>query len=225
MCADQGCGCLLHGFQMQRPAAIPCVTCDVGQADALFAAAGCASRKDSVFVGFVEDVGASVEVGWRGFAGENADGGGKSSIQRAVEAVCGDVGLQCEGDGLTDGMNAGVGAAGTLWKGFFTDGFADDFRQGALNGSQFGLDLPSEKIRAIVRQREPECVSCGVRLGCGIGHGKRGRGNIADVSNVPCTTMPCGVAGGCYTLTSEGNTGAYVACERSDGAIEPIELI
>ena len=48
-------------------------------------------------------------------------------------------------------------------------------------------------------------------------YGKKVRGNIADVSNVPCTTMPCGMAGGWYTLTSEGNTGAYVACERSDG--------
>jgi len=79
-----------------------------------------------------------------------ANGVRKQVVQGPAEVVERDPVGEGEGGGLCQGMDAGVGAAGTG----DLDGRALDFGQrgfqSALNGSQAGLHLPAVEVRAII---------------------------------------------------------------------------
>lgn len=97
---------------------------------------------------------AGVEVGGDGFRGEDADAVGQAAVERAVEAVGRDGGGQGERGDLAEGVDAGVGTAGTLGEDALAEGAMDGIGERALDGRQAGLHLPPVKPGTVVGERE-----------------------------------------------------------------------
>jgi len=105
---------------------------------------------DAVLVRFGGGMEARMEVAYGFGEFEDADGGRKHVIRGTHEVCGGNRVSQRESGGLGQGVDTGVGTAGT---GDF-DGAAFDIAQDgfecALDGGQTGLDLPAMKVRAII---------------------------------------------------------------------------
>ncbi len=97
---------------------------------------------------------AGVEVFGDGFDGEDADAGGKGTVEGAVEVGGGDGNGEGEGGDLGEGVDAGVGAAGALGEDGFAGDAVDGLGEGALDGGQVGLNLPTVVGRSVVGEDE-----------------------------------------------------------------------
>jgi hypothetical protein len=148
--AEDVSGGLLQDFQIQRKAAGPDVGGEHGRADASVVAAG----EDAVLVGLATGVVAGVEVFGNGFDGEDADACRESAVEGAMEVCRGDWDGDGEGGDLGEGVDAGVGAARALGENGFAGDALDGLREGALNGGEIGLDLPTVVGGSVVGQDE-----------------------------------------------------------------------
>jgi hypothetical protein len=99
--------------------------------------------EDAVFVGLAAGAVASVEVFGDGLDCEDADAGGEGTVEGAVKVCCGDRDGEGEGGDLTEGMDAGVGAARALGKDGLAGDTMDCLRECTLDGWQVGLNLPA----------------------------------------------------------------------------------
>ena len=135
---DVRCG-LLEDGEIERRAAGPYVGGEHGGADAIVAAAG----EDAVLVGFAQGAVSGVEVVGDGFDGEDADAWGKGAVEGAMKVGRGDGDGEREGRDLGEGVDPGVGAAGALGEDGFAGNAVDGVGEGALDGGEVGLNLPS----------------------------------------------------------------------------------
>ncbi len=108
MGAEKGAGCGLHGFQAQRPSAVPRKARNVRRTDALVVAAVCAAFEDTVLVGLAGYIGTGMEVRLRVDERHHPNGRGKPSVQRPVQAVGRNGCLQRHRDSLRLCVDAGV---------------------------------------------------------------------------------------------------------------------
>jgi len=141
---------LLQDFQIQRKAAWPDIGGEHGRADAIIEAAG----EDAVLVGLSLRAVTGVKVFGNGFDGEDADACGECAIQCVMEVCRGDGDGEREGGDLGESVDAGVGAARALGENGFAGDALDGLREGALNGGEIGLDLPTVVGGSVVGQDE-----------------------------------------------------------------------
>ncbi len=86
---------------------------------------------------------AGVEVFGNLLDGEDADARGKGAVKGAMEVGGGDGYAEGEGGDLSEGVDAGIGAAGALRKDGVSGDVVDCPRESALDGGEVGLDLPT----------------------------------------------------------------------------------
>jgi hypothetical protein len=141
---DLGCGLLERG-KVECEAACPDVGGKHGGADDI-------AGEDAVLVGFAEGAVAGVEVGGCEFDGEDTDARGESTVEGAVEVGAGDGDGEREGRYLSEGVDAGVGAAGALGEHGFAGDVMNHVGEGALDGRQVGLNLPAVEGGSIVAE-------------------------------------------------------------------------
>ena len=146
---DVRCG-LLEDGEIERRAAGPDVGGEHGGTDVCVVVAG----EDAVLVGFSQRAVAGVEVFGDGFDGEDADACGECAIQCVMEVCRGDGDGEREGGDLGESVDAGVGAARALGEDGFAGDALDGLREGALNGGEIGLDLPTVVRGSVVGQDE-----------------------------------------------------------------------
>ena len=111
---------------------------------------------DAVAVGFSLGLPASVEIGADFFRGDDADCGRKEGVQGALEFGGRESGLRFEMGDLSEGVDAGIGAACAVDEDFFLGDLAGGFGDGALNGRLARLDLPAVEGGAVVGNGEFE---------------------------------------------------------------------
>lgn len=91
--------------------------------------------------------------GWLyGFDREDADGGGKNSIESAVEVGGGNGRRKSEAGNLREGVNARVCATGALRKNALSCDPQEGVGEMSLDGRQSRLDLPAVKVGAVVAE-------------------------------------------------------------------------
>ncbi len=164
MGAEEVAGGGLHGFQGERPVAIPDIGGKEGGADAFPRLSGGegvpAAFEDAVFVVFAAGGVAGVK-GWGSyFGGQDTNAGGEDAVEGSVKVLGRDGGREGDGGDLGKGVDAGVGTAGTLGE----DGFANDamegLGEGTLDRGEAGLNLPAVEAGAVVREGELPVGHC-----------------------------------------------------------------
>jgi hypothetical protein len=140
----------LEDREVEREATGPDVGGEHGRADASVVAAG----KDAVFVCFSPRAVAGVEVFGDSFDREDANARGQGVVEGTIKIRRGDGDGEGEGGHLTEGVDAGVGAAGALRENSFAAHALDCLRQSALDSGEAGLDLPTVVGGAVVGQDE-----------------------------------------------------------------------
>ena len=143
------CGLLQDG-EVERKAAGPDVGSEHGRADASVVVAG----EDAVLVGFAEGAVTGMEVCRDRFDGEDADACGERVVEGAMKIGCGDRDSEGEGGYLREGVDSGVGAARALGENGFAGDAVDGLGEGALNGGEIGLNLPSVVRGSVVGEDE-----------------------------------------------------------------------
>src|SRR5277367_4602022 len=99
--------------------------------------------EDAVFVGLAAGAVAGVEDFGDGLDCEDADAGRERAVESAVKVCSGNGDGEGEGGDLTEGVDAGVGAAGALGQDGLAGDTMDCLRECALDGWQVGLNLPA----------------------------------------------------------------------------------
>ena len=97
---------------------------------------------------------AGVKGGRDGFDDEDTDAGGKAAVEGAEQVGGGDGRGEREAGDLGEGVDASVGAAGTLGEDALAGGAVDGVGEQALDGGKVGLDLPSAVGGSIVGEGE-----------------------------------------------------------------------
>ena len=147
-------GGLLKDGEIERVAARPDIGSEHGRADASGIDVVPVAGEDSVLVGFAQGAVAGVEVFGDGFDGEDADARGKSAIERAVKIVGRDGNSEGEGGDLSEGVDAGIGAARALREDRLAGDAMDCACEGSLDGGEIGLDLPPVVGSSVVGEGE-----------------------------------------------------------------------
>ena len=164
--ADDVGGGLLQEVEVKGVAAGPDVGGEHGGADAFVlvvrgavvrgavAGGGAAAGKDAVLVGFSSGAVAGVEVFGDGFDGEDTDACGERAVEGSVKVGGGDWDGEGEGGDLGECVDSCVGAAGALGKNGFAGDAVDGVGEGALDGGEIGLDLPTVIGGSVVGEDE-----------------------------------------------------------------------
>ena len=115
-----------------------------------------------VAVAFADGVVGGAEVFASVFDCDDGDVVGEKRVEAAVEVFVGEAGFGSEADGLAEGVDAGVGAAGGGdAEGFLREALPGGF-DSALDGWLIGLELPAGVRGAVVGycQLEPAGTHC-----------------------------------------------------------------
>jgi len=150
---DVGGGLLKDG-EIERVAARPDIGGEHGRADASGIDVVPVAGEDAILVGFAQGAVAGVEVFGDCFNGEDTDACRESAVKRAVKIGGRDRNSEGEGGDLSEGVDAGIGAAGALREDSLAGDAMDCACEGSLNGGEIGLDLPSVVGSSVVGEGE-----------------------------------------------------------------------
>jgi hypothetical protein len=122
--------------------------------------------EDPVFIGFLDRAVAGVELGRDDFGGEDTDRCGQFPVEGALQVSGWDRRGEGEGGYLTQSVDPGIGASGTLRENPLADDVRDRVRQGSLDRWLARLDLPTAVVAAVVGQDQFPVLGCGGQFSC-----------------------------------------------------------
>src|SRR5580698_1451310 len=109
---------------------------------------------DAVFVRFGLSQPAGVESLADFLGGDDADGMRQHGIHAALKFGGGEIGMRFEVGDLAQGVDSPVGAAGAVNGHALLGDFLEGVFEGALDGGDFGLELPAVEVGAVVGDGE-----------------------------------------------------------------------